>query len=289
MNSQNETRDGECLTEDLISGYLEGSLTPIVKAACELHLIGCDQCRESLATLMRLLRSDIDPEEGAELQLAITQWDRGNLTPIRPVRSTGFWKRVSYIAGIAAVLVLALMFGLPSWQSTAEDLVQDLLQKTRPFDAQLSRQPYLARSATRSGENTGSSERLAEEMRSRAADSYQLGRFYLLREDYETAVQFLEKAAAEPNTSSEVHNDLGVGYLQRNQEGDLERARREFENAIAEDNMFRPAVFNLSLLYELNGMTAESEGLWKRYLELDPNSGWSQEVRRKLSRKDFGK
>jgi len=58
VNSQRETGNGECLTESLISEYLEGALTPVLKAACEVHLIACDRCRENLATVMRLLRAD---------------------------------------------------------------------------------------------------------------------------------------------------------------------------------------------------------------------------------------
>ena len=285
MNSHNETRD-ECLTEDLISGYLEGSLAPLVKAACEMHLIGCDRCRENLATLMRLLRSDTDPEEEAEVHLALNQWDRRNTPPLQRPRPR-LWRRVGYIAGIAAVLVLAVMFGLPSSDSSAEELVQGLLQKTRPFDAQLARQPYLALTRTRSAENPASSGRLAEEMKDRSADDYRFGRFYLVQRDYQMAIQFLQKAAAGSRTPSEVHNDLGVGYLMRHGNGDLELAQREFENAIAQDPTFQPAVFNLALLHEFNGMTDEAEQQWKRYLELDPNSGWAEEARSR--RKDLGR
>lgn len=290
MNGHKQTRDGECLTEDLISGYLEGSLTPVVKAACEVHLIGCDRCRESLATLMRLLRADIAPEESVEIDAAVAEWDRRNLAPARQNRSTGVWRRIFYAAGIAAVIVLAVLFvARPFSQPTAEDLVQDLLQKNRPFNAQLASQPYLALITTRSAQDESSYDALAEEMTRRAADAYRLGRFYLVKKDYDKAVQYLENAARDPNAPADVHNDLGVSYLERNANGDFERAQRGFTSALAIDDGFRPAVFNLSLLYEQQGMTADAEKQWTRYLELDSGSGWAQEVRRKLSRKDFGR
>jgi hypothetical protein len=186
VNGHKQTRDGECLTEDLISGYLEGSLTPVVKAACEVHLIGCDRCRESLATLMRLLRADIAPEESVEIDAAVAEWDRRNLAPARQNRSTGVWRRIFYAAGIAAVIVLAVLFvARPFSQPTAEDLVQDLLQKNRPFNAQLASQPYLALITTRSAQDESSYDALAEEMTRRAADAYRLGRFYLVKKDYD--------------------------------------------------------------------------------------------------------
>jgi len=288
VNSHNETRD-ECLSEELISGYLEGSLAPFVKAACEMHLIGCDRCRENLATLMRLLRSDTDPEEEPDVSLALTQWDRRNPAPLPRRKPQPFWKRAGYIAGIAAILVLGVVFVLPLSDSTAEDLVQDLLQKNRPFDAQLASQPYLALATTRSAETPVPSERLAEEMTNRSADDYRLGRFYLIQHDYPTAIQLLRKAATGAGTPAEVHNDLGVGYFKRNETGDHELAEQAFKSAIAQDRDFQPAVFNLALLHESNGKTAEAEQQWKRYLELDPNSGWAQEVRARLLRKDFAK
>jgi len=292
VNSQRETGNGECLTEDLISEYLEGALTPVLKAACEVHLIACDRCRENLATVMRLLREDVDPEEETELQRAAAQWERRNLQAVPTRRPTEVWKRVSYaFVGVAAIFVMALLFRgfFFMGQPTAEDIVQALLEKNRPFDAQMSRQPYVAIARTRSSESAPQFELLAEEMTKRAADAYRLGRFYLIEGNYTKAIEQLLTAAEDPNAPPEVHNDLGVGYLQRYGEGDLERARREFESALNKNKGFPPAIFNLSILYERNGMSADAEQHWKRYLELDSDSGWAQEVRKKVSRKDSEK
>ena len=280
MNSQKETRDGECLTEELISGYLEGVLTPVVKAACEVHLIGCDRCRENLATLMRLLRTDVDPEEAAHIELAVAAWEGRIVTPPARGWSTGTWRRAFYFGGVAAVVALLTLFlaGRP----TAEDLVQDVLQKRRPFDAQMSSQPYLTLNSTRSSEALPSYEGLTEEMANRAADAYRLGRLHLANKDFQKAIEYLTPASADTGASPEIHNDLGVAYLQRAGEDDFEKARRQFETAIATDKNFEPAVFNLALLYEITGMTSAAEQQWERYLELDSTSGWAQEVRNKV-------
>ena len=292
MNSQRETGNGERLTESLILEYLEGALTPVLKAACEVHLIACDRCRENLATVMRLLRADVDQEEETELQRAAAQWERRNLQAVPTRRPAEIWKRVSYaFVGVAAVFVMALLFRgfFFMGQPTAEDIVQALLEKNRPFDAQMSRQPYVALTMTRSSESGPQFELLAKEMTKRAADAYRLGRFYLIEGNYTKAIEELRTAAGDPNAPPEVHNDLGVGYLQRYGEGDLERARREFESALNKDKGFPPAIFNLSLLYERNGMSADAEQHWQRYLELDSDSGWAQEVRKKVSRKGSDK
>jgi tetratricopeptide (TPR) repeat protein len=290
VNSQKDTRDGDCLTDDLISGYLEGTLTPVVKAACEVHLVGCDRCRVNLATLMRLLRTPLDADEAAETELAVAEWDRRTVAPPRRGWSTGTWKRIYSAFGIAAIVVLALFFSrLPIGQSSAEDLVQEFLQKNRPFNAQMSSQPYLALATTRNLGAQPSYDGLAEEMVNRSADAYQLGRFHLASRNFDTAVPMLEKASENRNGASDVHNDLGVAYMQRASDGDFERARRAFELALRADNTFKPAVFNLALYYEIGGKNDEAEQQWKRYLELDSDSGWAQEVRNRVTRKDLGR
>ena len=293
MNSHKDTRDGECLTDDLISGYLEGTLTPVVKAACEVHLVGCDRCRVNLASLMRLLRTEVGRDESAETELAVAEWDRRIVAPPRRGWSTGTWKRVYAVFGIAAVVVLAVFFSrLPFRQATAEDaedLVQEFLHKNRPFNAQMSSQPYLELATTRNPGALPSYEGLAQEMLNRSADVYRLGRLHLANKNFVSAGPLLEEASAAPGAGSDVHNDLGVAYLQRAQDGDFERARREFELALRPDNTFKPAAFNLALLYEISGLTEQAEQQWKRYLELDSESGWAEEARNKLTRKDLSR
>jgi hypothetical protein len=288
VNNLSETGNGECLTEDLISGYLEGVLTPVVKTACEVHLIACDRCREKLAAFMRLLRTDIDPEEEEEIDRAMAKWTRRNLQPVPPVRRPTVWKQVYYgLGGIAAVLVLAILF---LWsRPTAEDIVQDLLERDRPFDAQLAGQPYRPLVVTRGPEDDDRFDLLAQEMSKRAADAYRWGRFYLIEGNYEKAIEQLLMAAEDPHAPPDVHNDLGVGYLLRFTAGDFERALSEFKSALTQDETFLPAIFNLSLLYERNGMTEEAAQQGERYLQLDSDSEWAQEVRARLSRKDLDK
>ena len=54
---------GECLTEETLTEYLEGVLDPALKAASEVHLIACDDCRNQLAFLMRVLNQEMTAEE----------------------------------------------------------------------------------------------------------------------------------------------------------------------------------------------------------------------------------
>ena len=81
-------------------------------------------------------------------------------------------------------------------------------------------------------------------------------------------------------------NDLGVAYFNRNRNGDLKLARENLEAAIELDKTFKPAVFNLVLLNEVEGLTADANQKIIRYLELDPDSDWAQELRNRISPKD---
>lgn len=291
MNSQSESGNSACLTEELIANYLEGVLTPVVKSACEVHLIACDRCREDLAVFMRLLRKDVDPEEEAELNRALAKQNR---VPIEaaPARQSRVWRDVFVgVGSAAAVVVLALAIrGVFFWSHpTGEDLIQALLQNKRPFDAQLANQPYVALNTTRSVDKGISIAPLVEEMTRRSSDAYRMGRFHLASGNYDEAIGFLQTAAADPKAPPEVHNDLGVAYLQRYGNGDFERSRQELTEALSKNEKFLPAIFNLALLYERTGMTVEAGQQLKRYLDLDPDSGWARELRQKLQGKDIEK
>jgi tetratricopeptide (TPR) repeat protein len=290
VDSQNNIEHGECLSDETITGYLEGGLAPVVKAACEIHLISCDRCRENLANFMRLFKSDVSSEEETTLASVAAEWDRRNLPSVPKSRKFRFGRSVYYaLAGIVAVLAVVFLFLQPSLRQrpSADEIVQALLQKSRPFDPQMSRQPYLALNITRGPEAQPQYALLAEEMTERSADAYRWGRFYLIQKDYDTAVRYLEEAASDDQSSPEVHNDLGVAYLQRNRDGDVEHAREEFQRALVKNDRFEPSTFNLSLWYERNGSRSEAEQMWKRYLELDSTSARAQEVNRKLSVKEF--
>jgi hypothetical protein len=273
VNSQSDRGTGECLTDHLLADYLEGALSTVVKAACEVHLIACDRCREKLATFMRILQPDVTPEEHIAVQKAVAQWEARDLHPIPHPRS--WWKRASTFAAIAAVVVLGILWGI--FRESTDDVIQNYLATNRPFEARLSGQPHVELVVTRSPEGRPGLGGL-EEMTRRSADAYQRGRLSLIQRKYDEAIKHLTTAAADPQAPPDVLNDLGVSYLNRNRNGDLEFARRNFEAALVSDSKFRPAVFNLFLLYDLQGLTADADREKARYLDLDPDSDWAQEL-----------
>jgi tetratricopeptide (TPR) repeat protein len=160
--------------------------------------------------------------------------------------------------------------------ASASEVVQLLLSQQRPFELQLANQPHLPILRTRGAEDPGVSYGLlAGELTRLSADSHQMGRFYLIQKDFQRAINYLELAEKEIGASPEIHNDLGVAYLEGGGESRLQKAAQEFQHALEKDPSFAPAVFNLAVFHERTGAMGEAEAHWRRYLQLDTNSAWS--------------
>ncbi len=276
---------GQCLTEETLTEYLEGSLDLAIKAASEVHLIVCDNCRAHLGFFMRLLDEEVHSDEAARVQEITERWNKTNRELPRRTGSLPNW--LLGVVAIAAVLLVAV-FGIrvivqrPVQPKSASEIVQLLLAQHRPFEARLANEPHLAIIQTRGVEDPGFAYGLvATEMTKLSADSHQMGRFYLLQKDFGHALPYLEIAGREAGAGPEVHNDLGVAYL----EGDgsrLEQAAEEFQRALKLDTAFLPAVFNLALYHERVNAPEQARLEWKRYLQLDPNSDWGKEALTRL-------
>jgi tetratricopeptide (TPR) repeat protein len=191
-------------------------------------------------------------------------------------------------AAIAAALILAVVsFWIgrrqPAGARSGGEVVELLLEQSRPFEARMTAQPYRPILRTRGVEDNGagvSYSSLAQEMTTLSASAYDMGRFYLLQKDFKRAISYLESAARDPRARAAVHNDLGAAYIENGPP--IERAESEFQQAIEKDRSFAPAVFNLALFYEHTNAVAKAEAQWKQYLELDSRSEWAEEVRGKL-------
>jgi len=276
---------GQCLSDETLAEYLEGSLDPAIKAASEVHLIGCDECRNQLAFFMRVLREDVSSEEAATLEVVAAQWHekRGEKGARR--RGWRSWRFFVASVTVAAGLVIGLM---SIWivrerlaePRTASEVVQLLLGQSRPFESRLAGQPHRPIVRTRSSDDPGVSyPLLAGEMTRLSANSHEMGRFYLLQKDFKRALPYLEIAEREVGASAAVHNDLGVAYFENGDGSLLAKAGEEFQHALQQDKSFAAAAFNLALFYERTNAIAQAQAQWKRFLELDSESEWATEAR----------
>ena len=89
------------------------------------------------------------------------------------------------------------------------------------------------------------------------------------------AVQHLMLAIKEQPRSADLHNDLGVAYMEQNEERSLENAVREFQTALVLNPRHAASRFNLALAYERLGEFPEAEQHLKLYLQADSASGWA--------------
>jgi tetratricopeptide (TPR) repeat protein len=278
---------GQCLTEETLTDYLEGGLDPVIKAASEVHLLACDRCRNNLGFFMRLMDEDVSAQEVVVLQTVTNQWDKKK--PARHVQRRAGTLRgwIFSFAPIAAMLVVSVVsfhfLNRAAEPKSASEVVQLLLEQHRPFEFRLSNQPHLPIVRTRGLDDPGVSYGLlAGEMSRLSANGLQMGRFYLIQKDFKRAIDYLEIAEGEVGAGAEVHNDLGVAYLESGDEKRFQKAAREFQDALKSNKAFAPAAFNLAMLYERTGETAQAELQWNRYLKLDSNSAWAVEARSRL-------
>ena len=278
---------GQCLTEDTLTEYLEGSLDVALKAASEVHLIACDDCRNRLGFFMRLLDEEVGAEETQSLQAIAAEWDRKK-SDRRVRRSTGTFPAwfLGFMGIAAALLVgvsLRLVMDRQAEPKSASEVIQLLMAQQRPFESRLDNEPHLPIVRTRGADDPPVAYGLlAGEMTRLSADTHQMGRFYLLQKDFATAIQYLEIAAREVGATAGVFNDLGVAYLESGDPMRVEKASLQFQHALHLDPAFAPAVFNLALFYERENKPAEAAAHWKRYLELDPKSKWTNEAQTRL-------
>ena len=278
---------GECLTEETLTEYLDGGLEPAFKAAAESHLVACAHCREQLAFFMRLLQEQITPDETIALETITAEWDTQQAKQEPLSRKTGLPRYFTALASIAAILVagVALWIGLrPSAEpKSALQVNQLLLAQNRPFEARMADQPHRPIIRTRGADDASVSyDLLAGEMARLTANSYEMGKFYLLQKKFIQAIPYLEAAEKEAGASAAVHNDLGVAYLETGTASQVNLAEREFQHALQQNRAFAPAAFNLALFYERTNAIAEAESQWKRYLALDTESDWATEAKERV-------
>jgi len=278
---------GECLTEETLTEYLEGGLDPPIKAASEAHLVACDQCRISLGHFMRILQDEVKPEEQTVIRAITGEWDERKRKQKTPLHA-GTPVFVLRVVAVAAVLVLAVVSvrfvaNRRAEPESADQIVQLLLAKYRPFESRMAAEQYLPIRRTRGANDAEVSYPLiAGEMTRLSASSHEMGRFYLLQKDFNRATSYLEMAEREVGAGAAVHNDLGVAYLESGDASQVDKAEREFRHALAADPSFGAGLFNLAMFFERSGATAQAEAEWKLFLDLDSSSDWAKEARGRL-------
>jgi len=291
VNRKRAANHGQCLSDESLTDYLEGTLDPVVRTAFESHMVACDECRANLALFMKVLRDDVRPKEEATLLQLDELWSARNLHPVPASRR---WmprsRSIPYAAaGIAALFVIAILAGklwFVARPSMATQAAEALVAGARPFEARVVGQPYMAIQEVTRAPQDPVPDVLAGKMTEDSAEAYEVGRYFLMRKEYAKAIKHLKTAVADSKgVPADVHNDLGVAYLQSGP-ANAAAAEAEFKVALDRSPTHAPALFNLSILYSRLGRPAEANQRRQQYLALDPDSGWAKEIQKSLERRE---
>jgi hypothetical protein len=127
--------------QELLSDYLEETLSPLLRREVDDHLRNCDECRglaESMKEVLSLFAGCAEPEPPANLQDLILARTRQALVATREARlametEPSFWR--SFGSGLAAAAVLAaiLIFRPPAFLQDWSRTVSQSAHQTYSF------------------------------------------------------------------------------------------------------------------------------------------------------------
>ncbi|HXG85548.1 MAG TPA: CHAT domain-containing protein [Pyrinomonadaceae bacterium] len=223
----------------------------------------------------------------------------------------GVLKRI-FISPASAVICLLLfgVVGLIAWKlffsvnetKRALRSLNTVYAQARPTEARISGLSYAVFTDTRGThqEKTNQIElKNAESILLESAENptaenlHSLGRVFLTKKDFETAIEQFQKALKFAPDDAKIHNDLGAAWLEK---GKLEDATKEnsrsleffaaafeeFERARQADESFEASYFNEGLCLESMNLPNQAKEAWRAYLNLDSASPWAREAERKL-------
>ena len=291
-------RSGECPDELDLARFLAHKLVEDAANRILAHISNCDHCG---AMLVAMLDMESRPEEPKLIaQLAVSQPDW--LT--RTASSYGLQsskRRVSgwVWGGIAAgVLAMAGAFASFLWQARRPDtLLATAYTQARPFEYWLPdhgygpvRQQRGAGSVFDRPQSLISAELAIQQLLARHPEDPRTlaleGRAELLEQDYEAAIENLNRAAELDPDSPDILVDLGCALAQR---GDLEKRAIDYGHAL--DVLSRAlkrnphddrALFNIAIVYERLSLVDYALEAWRKLLDRKPPAGWAAEAHKHI-------
>lgn len=260
-------------TDETLAAFTDATLSAAERQEVMKHLAECAECRDVIVMTTEIKAVDAPAE---------------NVKPFP-------WKRVAPL--IAAAAAIAVLVAIPSLRERVfgGDPMRDAVNlattvKERPSEARLSLElPHQPpRERTRGVAKVGSIETqiAAAEAMERAGKKptvenlHAAGLTLMYAGKRQEAVAELERAvAAAPNPSTALLNDLSAAYLGN---GDYPQALLNAER-VWKIEQTPTAAWNRALALEWVGdRNVEAIAAWQKYLEIDPNSAWAVEARKRL-------
>ena len=209
------------------------------------------------------------------------------------------WLRRPHWSVVAPVLLIAFT-GAFAWQiffsQTALDKGLATLNATyrtmRPLESRIAGFGYAPWGGS-AGTRDERSFKLAEDFLLKqnnqlntAAVLHARGKLELAQHNFTDAIQQFEAALKIEADNAELHNDLGVAWLEKATIGASQyfaQSRTQFEQALQHDPGSLEVLFNLALLDFRQGLWKQAADGWELYLTKDARSGWAQEAKNYLN------
>lgn len=304
-NGVRSTSIMNCPDESIWLEVAAGTLPSEESMSYSSHAATCDACAKKLQVAIRISAPEITEEEKLILDSLPSFQREASVTPAKeetvvakPVKPDeekkasrrSFWRPLSYSFASLAVLIV---IGFLSLGLITDDLLaRGYTQKgtleyriakasppkegTRRAGIAESEQPFSLVLAellirTRLALNSSSSRWLGEK-----------GRFELIEGNL-AAIETLEKAHSADPKSENVAIDLASAYCMRGKPDDLLHAEDLLLTVLVQSSTNSVALYNLALTFELLKRSDKAIEQWNHYLDLDSNSSWADEVRRRLA------
>ncbi len=296
LTDQTFSEELEIVEDELIDEYLNGELSREERKRFEKFFLAHETRKRKLRAGETLKR----------------HFDRVSPSPSASSKfgSLGKWFNpfsLSPSVAVALAILIVAVVGAVTWRALfyQSDLQKGLIalnesyRQGRPVEARISNFAYAPFSPTRgepSKVNTleqSRAERLLSEAFSEKPDAdadHALGQMYLLRRQFDKAIEHFEQAKRAGANNASIYADLAAAYMEK---GKLDTSlgpnqptfRLSLENlnrALELKPDLREALFNRALVHQYQGLNDQAESDWRTYLERDSNSAWATEARDNL-------
>lgn len=279
--------------DELVDGYICGTLDGLDRKQFEAYFLAASQRRRKL-----------------RLAKGLREYAKKSARTRAPARMAWWtWLRTPAWQAAAAAAVVLLAAGYGVWRAFIYESLAEKGQAAlsaavteSPFEARISGFDWTPHRPTLGPgpEPDNNSMRRAElylrdavvEEPGAPADQA-LGQLFLVRKEFDLAIERFEEALKKAPRSAKLQNDLGVAFLEKAKaytEGPapdkraeyLARGLEHFNSAVTLDRSFLEPLFNRALCRETMQLLHQAEADWAAYLERDPDSVWAGEARRHL-------
>lgn len=278
-----------CPDEDRLAEYVDGVLTPSLRADVERHLLNCPRCRAVLHETCAFLATE---ERGPARE-------RGAKRAWFDFRAWTIAGGALATAALLAVAVLVVRTGFLTGGAKQPIELQELLaalanEPTRAVDGRLAGDFKYAPppSALRGAQarEVSPDVRIAAAKIEKAAGRNEsaalqtaLGVAYLAIGDLDKAIDVLEETSSRRSDDAGVQNDLSAAYFARgrahNRPEDFPKALAAAERAIRSNPNLLEALFNRALALEALHLNDQARAAWQDYVDRDGDSQWGAEAR----------